>query len=239
MVLLLLRLEPDPARHPVLSSGSAAFRHAAEPPSRTKRSGAGERRLGARSAQAVGQRVTLALGERAHRSQLGDRHRGQHLAALGRSPPPLAHEQVGDRHSLRLARTAEDDLGGGDPSLRDAPLELRAGQADVVGPLQRVEVLRTRRVAWCFLHLDSPANRSVEMGAGSRRGELAAIPPHIYCLTDPCPHHTSRPATGTLDEPSGAGQRGTLLPLAPSGLFRASSACEQMDKRCAARGGRR
>ena len=72
---------------------------------------------------------------------LGHRDLGEELAAAGLTPAALAHQQVGDRHALGLPRAVEDHLGDVDLAVGDAPLELGAGEADLVGALECAHVL--------------------------------------------------------------------------------------------------
>ncbi len=88
-------------------------------------------RLG--GAEHLGQRAALALGHRADRLLLGHRDLREELAAAGLSPAALAHQQVGDGHALGLPRAFEDHLGDVELAGGDAPLELGAGEAHLVG----------------------------------------------------------------------------------------------------------
>jgi glyoxylase I family protein len=91
--------------------------------------------------QHLRERMTLAIGHRAHGLVLRHRDALQELAAARVTPAALTREQVGDRHALRLPRRAEDHVGRGDLPDGHPALELRASQPYGIRPLQSLHVL--------------------------------------------------------------------------------------------------
>jgi hypothetical protein len=123
-------------------------------------------RLGA--PEHLGERPSLAVCHGADRLLLGHRYLCEELAAACLAPSALAHQQVRDGHALRLPRAVAYHLGDARPARGDAPLELGAGETDLVGALQRAHVLRTGRgYRRCRVH-----RTSILLTRGSRRRAL-------------------------------------------------------------------
>src|SRR5437762_9673361 len=68
--------------------------------------------------------VALSVCHRPDGLPLGDGELGEEPVAAGLTPSALAHQQVGDRHALRLPGTVDDHLGDVDPAERHLALEL-------------------------------------------------------------------------------------------------------------------
>ena len=95
---------------------------------------AGGLNLGRRAAvQLLGEKVTLALGQRADRLDLAHAVALEELAAPRAAPASLRHEQLSDRPPAGRVGAFEDHVGGGDLAVGDASLELGASQANRVG----------------------------------------------------------------------------------------------------------
>jgi hypothetical protein len=66
---------------------------------------------------------------------------GQQLAAAGLAPAALRREQIRDRHALRLPGAPEHQLRDVRRARGDFALELRTGDAHLVGSFERAHVL--------------------------------------------------------------------------------------------------
>ena len=99
--------------------------------------------------------AALALRHRADRLGLRHPHRPEKPAAACAPPPMLAHQQVRDRHALRLPRAVEHNLGRVTSPSSHLALELGARQAYPVGLLERPHVLWRRCCGGC-VHRTSP-----------------------------------------------------------------------------------
>src|SRR4051794_3283996 len=71
------------------------------------------------------------------------------------SPTALAHQEIGDRHVLRLPVRAEQNLSHTQLTARNTALEACPRQADLVCPLERLHVLRPRGDTRCRAHYSS------------------------------------------------------------------------------------
>ena len=103
------------------SSGRRAGRRrglAAAPPRRDRRSANGSTVGGRLAAQAPGEALALAVGHRADGLRLGHRDRSEEAAAARATPAVLAHQQIRDRHALRLPWAVEHDVRDGQLACR-------------------------------------------------------------------------------------------------------------------------
>ncbi len=83
----------------------------------------------------------LTLGHRAEGLLLGHRYLRKEPAAARLPPSPLTHQQVGHGHGPGLRGAIEDHIRNVDLAVRDPSLQLGACQSDLVGTLERTQVL--------------------------------------------------------------------------------------------------
>ena len=98
--------------------------------------------LGGRLPPGARRGTALAVGHRADGLRLVHRDRREEAAATSAPPSVLAHQQIADRHALRLPGAVEHDVSDGQLAFGHLALELRSCQSNFVGLRQRLHVLR-------------------------------------------------------------------------------------------------
>jgi hypothetical protein len=179
----------------------------------------------------------LTLGHRAEGLLLGHRYLRKEPAAACLPPPPLTHKQVGHGHGPGLRGAIEDHIRNVDLAVRDPSLQLGACQSNLVGTLERTQVLwdgrddRRCRVHCCTHSPSRPCgahDRNIGwISDASRRCEISRCPPRLCprLATPLCrkrlgePWIVSKRAQRKLRERRGDGQLAADASPARSGFF--------------------
>ena len=103
--------------------------------------------------QGTRQHPPLPVGQSPHRFGFDDVIAREELATPRASQAPLAHQKVPNGPAVRGVRTVENDFRGGDLAERDAALQGRAGEPDLIGSLERAQTLRLRGLQGGLRHV--------------------------------------------------------------------------------------